>query len=74
MRRAVRLSRHAKNKLRLYRIASEEVAATLRAPLALAIDRRGNTRLAGQTADGRPILVVVAADDPDFVITVFLGT
>ena len=32
----------------------------------------GNARLIGETADGRPILVVVAKDDPSFVITVFL--
>ena len=37
------------------------------------LDDRGNARPTGQTADGRPILVVVAGDDPDFVITTFSG-
>lgn len=41
-------------------------------PFSRVLDDRGNGRLAGETADGRPILVVVAADDPAFVITAFL--
>lgn len=36
------------------------------------VDDRGSTRLAGITVDGRPILVVVAAHDPDFVSPSFL--
>jgi hypothetical protein len=36
------------------------------------VDDRGNVRLTGRTVDGRLILLVVAGDDPDFVITVFL--
>lgn len=58
--------------MRLYRIAAEDVEATMKEPAGRAVDDRGNARLAGETADGRPILVVVAADDPDFVITAFL--
>jgi hypothetical protein len=68
----VRLSRHAKNEMRLYRISETDVKATIDQPLDTAPDERGNPRLLGETADGRPILVVVAADDPDFVITTFL--
>jgi hypothetical protein len=41
-------------------------------PATRELDARGNARLAGETGDGRPILVVVAGDDPDFVITVFI--
>jgi hypothetical protein len=41
-------------------------------PVHRELDIRGNARLAGQMVDGRPILVVVAGDDPEFVITVFL--
>lgn len=58
--------------MRLYRIASSEVEGTLKSPLASELDERGNSRLTGETADGRPMLVVVASDDPDLVITVFL--
>jgi hypothetical protein len=68
----MRLSRHARNEMRLYRIASQDVEATMRGATASELDDRGNARLSGMTADGRPILVVVAGDDPDFVITVFL--
>jgi hypothetical protein len=68
----VRLSRHAKNEMRLYGVTVEDVEAAVSNPVSRDVDDRGNARLAGETADGRPILVVVAGDDPDFVITVFL--
>ena len=58
--------------MRLYGITEVDVAATIRDPRSSEPDERGNPRLVGETADGRPILVVVAADDPDFVITTFL--
>ena len=70
----MRLSRHARNEMRLYRIGPEDVEATMTDPAARDVDARGNARLAGETGDHRPILVVVAGDDPDFVITVFLRT
>ena len=50
----------------------DDLEATLANPSVPESDERGNTRLAGETDDHRPILVVVARDDPDFVITVFL--
>jgi hypothetical protein len=68
----VRLSRHAKNEMRLYGIDDQDVEATIKAPAKRESDERSNARLSGETADGRPILVVVAADDPEFVITAFL--
>jgi hypothetical protein len=68
----MRLSRHARNEMRLYGIGAEDIDATLRDPAARELDARGNARLTGETGDGRPILVVVAGDDPGFVITVFL--
>ena len=58
--------------MRLYRISPQDVEETAANPAGRTIDERGNARLAGETGDGRPILVVVAGDDPDFVITVFL--
>lgn len=58
--------------MRLYRIDAQDVQATVRDPVSRELDERGNARLGGETADGRPILVVVAGDDPDFVITVFV--
>jgi hypothetical protein len=65
------LSRHARNEMRLYGISSDDVEATLAGPARRGVDERGNERLVGEAADGRPILVVVARNDPDFVITVF---
>ena len=66
-----RLSRHARNEMRLYGIDRGDVDATINDPIH-ELDIRGNARLVGQTVDGRPILVVVAGDDPEFAITVFL--
>lgn len=60
--------------MRLYGIDQEDVQATIGDPAARDLDDRGNSQLTGETGDGRPILVVVAGDDPDFVITVFLRT
>jgi hypothetical protein len=68
----MRLSRHAKNEMRLYRITAEDIEAVLSAPLTVEVDERGNRRLEGIALDGRHMLVVVAGDDPNFVITVFL--
>jgi hypothetical protein len=68
----MRLSRHARNEMRLYRISPQDVETAVAHPASRALDERGNTRLTGETGNGRPILVVVARDDPDFVITVFL--
>jgi hypothetical protein len=68
----VRLSRHAKNEMRLYDIDPQDVEGTMKEPRSRQLDDRGNARLGGETADGRPILVVVAGDDPEFVITTYL--
>lgn len=58
--------------MRLYRISQTDIAAAIRERLNREPDERGNHRLSGKTTDGRHILVVVAADDPEFVITTFL--
>jgi hypothetical protein len=68
----MRLSRHAKNEMRLYGISRDDVESALASSAKRERDDRGNTRLRGETGDGRRILVVVAQDDPAFVITVFL--
>ena len=58
--------------MRLYRISLQDVEAVLTDLSSQELDDRGNARLTGDAEDGRPILVVVARDDPDFVITTFL--
>jgi hypothetical protein len=67
----VHFSRHAKNEMRLYGITPADVAAVIAAPAVAGADTRGNPRLTGPDASGRAIIVVVADDDPDFVVTTF---
>lgn len=57
--------------MRLYGISAEDVEAVVGAPAARELDEHGNTRLTAEASDGRRILVVVAGNDPGFVITVF---
>lgn len=68
---AVRFSRHAKNEMRLYDITRADVAAVIAAPAITGTDDRGNPRLTGPDANSRAIIVVIADDDPNFVITTF---
>ncbi|MGO9751493.1 MAG: DUF4258 domain-containing protein [Solirubrobacteraceae bacterium] len=68
----MRLSRHARNEMRLYGIDAADVKATIAKPISRQLDERGNTRLDGRARDGRPIFVVVAGGDPGFVFTAFL--
>jgi hypothetical protein len=58
--------------MRLYGIQTEDVATVVWDPVSTSLDQRGNQRLTGIGRDGRAIIVVVAGDDPDFVITTFL--
>jgi hypothetical protein len=57
--------------MRLYGISSVDAERTVERPTDVAMDKRGNTRLTGLDRIGRAIIVVVASDDPDFVITTF---
>jgi hypothetical protein len=68
---AVRFSRHAKNEMRLYKIMVADVESVVAAPSSTEPDVKGNPRLSGLDANGRAIIVVVADDDRDFVITTF---
>jgi hypothetical protein len=67
----VRFSRHAKNEMRLYKISPADVRAATSAPTAVAANDRGNRRLTGPDTNGRAIIVVIADDDLNFVITTF---
>jgi len=59
------------NEMRLYKVKAADVESVIAAPSATGRDVKGNPRLSGLDANGRAIIVVVADDDPDFVITTF---
>lgn len=59
--------------MRLYGISDHDVEAVISMPLHEARDERENLRLTGLGLDGRAIIVVIADDDPHFVITTFPG-
>jgi hypothetical protein len=52
--------------------SDESVGSGVPGRLERSLDERGNSRLVSEAVDGRRILVVVARDAQDFVITVFL--
>jgi hypothetical protein len=56
--------------LRLYGGTAEEVETVVATRLKKGLDRRGNPMYLGFVGR-RPMVVVVAGDDPDYVITVF---
>ena len=67
----MRLSRHARNKLRHSRVTAGEIGQIARQGTVIGFDRRGNPRVAGEAMDGRSFVVVLAVDDLDYVITLW---
>lgn len=67
----MRFSRHAKNEMRLYGILPDDVEAVVASPAKAGQDDDGNPRLTGMAVSGRAIIVIVAGDDSNFVITTF---
>jgi hypothetical protein len=57
--------------MRLYGIRPGDVEAVVGSPLRTQFDQSGNWRLRGFGMDRRAIIVVLASDDPSFVITTF---
>jgi hypothetical protein len=57
--------------MRLHRLLSAEVAEIVAAGVVFKIDNDGRPVFAGRTRDGRLVKVVIALDDPGYVITVF---
>ena len=51
-------------------IGQEIVESIVAAPESRAVDSDGNSILSGADDRGRPLEVVIALDDPEFVITV----
>jgi hypothetical protein len=57
--------------MRLYGILFAEVEMIATHPSQEETDEHGNSRLTGFGSGNRAIIVVLAKDDPDFVITTF---
>lgn len=66
----MRLSRHAKNNLRHVRGTREEVESVVENPFGKSLDHHGNPVYVRIVA-GRIVRVIVADDDPNYVITVY---
>jgi len=64
----VKFSRHAKNRIRLLGFRLADVEAVVSGEPG-ALDEKGNLIYSGEVS-GIPVHVVVAADDPSFIITV----
>lgn len=57
--------------MRLYGIQAGDADGVTARPIAIAVEEKGNFRLTGLDRNGRAIIVVIASDDPGFVITTF---
>jgi hypothetical protein len=57
--------------MRLYGILSSDIELVASHPARKEVDARGNPRLIGLDNRGRAIIVVIAKDDLNFVITTF---
>jgi hypothetical protein len=66
----VRLSRHAENRLRGLKATRQEAESVVRNPLEKELEWRGNARYLGHVG-GKLVWVVVAGDDPNWVISIF---
>lgn len=67
----MQLSRDARNKMRLLGLSRDEVRLLLADPVETRQDHQGNPMVTG-VVEGRSVfVVVVAADDPGLIITVY---
>ena len=67
----MKFTRHARNEMRLYRVSAAEAQRIAAEPVDEELDHDDNVRRRGLSEDGREIVVVVAGDDPNLVITLF---
>jgi hypothetical protein len=65
----VYFTRHAKNRLRSRKLSQADVEFVVQNPLRIERETGGNWRYLGQV-EGKWIRVIVAADDPNVVISV----
>jgi hypothetical protein len=57
--------------MRLYEIQPSDIESAMASPTRKVVDGDGNSRLTGLDGGDRAIIVVIAGDDPAFVITTF---
>jgi hypothetical protein len=57
--------------MRLYGIRRGDVEGVVASPIGTQLDQSGNRRVTGLGMDRRAIIVVLASDEPGFVITTF---
>ena len=67
----LRFSRHARNKMRHAGIRPADARASLADPSEIGEDKHGNRAVSADLA-GRRVTFIIAADDPQLVITVIL--
>lgn len=66
----MRFSRHAKNKARALKLSTSEVGSSMRAGEVVGSDEDENA-IVKVFVRGTTVLIVVALDEPDFVITLY---
>lgn len=66
----MRLTRHARNRMRLYDISRAEALAIVETGRFVGFDERGNPGFTSWV-DNREICVIVAGDDPATIITLY---
>jgi hypothetical protein len=66
----VQFSRHAKNVLRLHKLSSEQAEKAIDSSSLEGLDDRGNQRRITRIGDVA-FIVVLAVDEPEFVITIW---
>lgn len=67
----VEFARHARRRIRLYGIEPAQVEAVVAGPEHSDIDADSGRRRLWARVEGRTIRVVLAADDPNVVVTAF---
>ncbi len=66
----MRFTRHARQRLKLYRVTHDQAEAIAASGTPADPDAKGNPRRTG-AVDARTIVVVIALDNPDLIITLY---
>lgn len=66
----MRFTRHARQRLKLYRVTRDQAQAIAASGALAGHDAKGNPLRTG-AVDARTIVVVIALDNPDLIITLY---